>query len=150
AIKPAPRAGAVYSFDEKTVLRGGWGLYFSPWNFPAAGTNAWGQTGYSSTTLVPQTPTPTVSMSNPFPAGVVQPTGNALGLLTGTGGDIYFVDPNRGAPRVQQYSVDFQRELPGGMSISLGYTGLTGNNLSWAGSNAGSTNGYINLNQIDP
>src|SRR5262249_19229684 len=57
---------------------------------------------------------------------------------------------NRGAPRVQQYSLDLQRELPGGVSISLGYTGLTGTNLSWAGSNAGSTAGYININQIDP
>ncbi len=93
---------------------------------------------------------PTVSLSNPFPAGVVQPSGNTLGLLTGTGGDIFFVDPNRGAPRVQQYSADFQRELPGGMSISLGYTGLTGSNLSWAGSNAGATAGYININQLDP
>ena len=56
----------------------------------------------------------------------MQPTGNSLGLLTGAGGDIYFVDPNKGAPRVQQYSADFQRELGGGVSISLGYTGLTG------------------------
>ncbi len=93
---------------------------------------------------------PTVTLSNPFPGGVVQPSGNTLGLLTGTGGDIYFVDPNRGAPRVQQYSADFQRELPGGLSLSLGYTGLTGSNLSWAGSNAGSTAGYININQLDP
>ena len=67
-----------------------------------------------------------MTLSNPFPNGVVQPSGNSLGLLTGTGGDIYFVDPNRGAPRVQQYSADFQRELPGGISLSLGYTGLTG------------------------
>ena len=134
------------------MLRGGWGLYYSPWNFPAAGTTSWGQTGYSSQTNVPQVSSgvPTVSLSNPFPGGVVQPSGNTLGLLTGTGGDIFFVDPNRGAPRVQQYSADFQRELPGGMSISLGYTGLTGSNLSWAGSNAGATAGYININQLDP
>ncbi len=152
ALKAAPRAGLVYSLDDKTVIRGGWGLYYSPWNYPAGGTNAWGQIGYSATTLSPQVSSgaPTVSLSNPFPAGLVQPSGNTLGLLTGTGGDIYFVDPNRGAPRVQQYSVDFQRELGGGMSLSLGYTGLTGSNLSWAGSNAGSTAGYININQLDP
>ena len=28
AIKAAPRVGAVYSFNDKTVLRGGWGLYY--------------------------------------------------------------------------------------------------------------------------
>ena len=72
AIKPAPRVGAVYSFNEKTILRGGWGLYFSPWNYPAAGTTGWGQIGYSATTLVPQVTSgvPTVSMSNPFPNGL--------------------------------------------------------------------------------
>jgi hypothetical protein len=85
-------------------------------------------------------------MSNPFPNGLVQPSGNSLGLLTGVGGDVYFVDPNKGAPRVQQYSFDLQRELPGGVSVSLGYSGLTGSNMSWGGSG----NALININQLDP
>jgi hypothetical protein len=148
AVKPAPRVGGVYSFNDKTVLRGGWGLYFSPWNYPAAGTTGWGQIGYSATTLVPQVASgvPTVTMSNPFPNGLVQPSGSGLGLLTGVGGDVYFVDPNKGAPRVQQYSADLQRELPGGVSVSVGYTGLTGSNMSWGGSG----NALININQLDP
>ena len=114
AVKAAPRVGAVYSLNDKTVLRGGWGLYYSPWNFPAAGTTGWGQAGYSAhdQRAAGRSGVPTVSLSNPFPAGSVQPSGNTLGLLTGAGGDIYFVDPNKGAPRVQQYSADFQRELP--------------------------------------
>ena len=119
----------MFSFNEKTVLRGGWGLYYSPWNYPAAGTTGWGQIGYSATTMVPQ-PTRACrrsSMSNPFPSGLVaNRAATRLGLLTGVGGDVYFVDPNKGAPRVQQYSVDLQRELPGGVSVSVGYTGLTG------------------------
>ncbi|PYR56312.1 MAG: hypothetical protein DMF91_22215 [Acidobacteria bacterium] len=149
AVKVAPRVGAVFSFNEKTVLRGGWGLYYSPWNYPAAGTDGWGQIGYSATTNIqqPQAPNaPTITMSNPFPSGLVQPSGNAQGLLTGTGGDIRFIDPNKGAPRVQQYSADFQRELPGGMTVTVGYTGLTGRNLSWGGS----SNATININQLDP
>jgi hypothetical protein len=147
AIKVAPRVGMVYSLNEKTVLRGGWGLYYSPWNYPSAGTTGWGQIGYSATTEIQQTAgTPTISMSNPFPNGLVQPTRNTLGLLTGAGGDIYFVDPNKGAPRVQQYSADLQRELPMNMSLTLGYTGLTGSNMSWGGS----SNALININQLDP
>jgi hypothetical protein len=143
AIKPAPRVGMVFSVNDKTVLRGGWGLYFSPWNYPAAGTTGWGQIGYSATTNIPQpSGVPTVSMSNPFPNGLTPTSGNTLGLLTGTGGDVTFIDPNKGAPRVQQYSFDLQRELPGGVSVAVGYTGLTGTNLDWGGS--------ININQIDP
>ena len=72
-------------------------------------------------------------MSNPFPNGLVQPTANSRGLLTGTGGDIYFVDPDKGAPRVQQFSADLQRELPGAMTLTLAYNGLKGNDLSWGG-----------------
>ena len=150
AVKVAPRVGMVYSFTPKMVVRGGWGLYYSPWNYAAAGTDGWGQIGYSATTNVvnPQTSgsVPTTTMSNPFPTGLVQPTGNSLGLLTGTGGDVRFVDPTKGAPHVQQYSVDMQRELPWGMSVSVGYTGLTGSNLSWGGSG----NALININQLDP
>ena len=41
AVKAAPRVGMVYSFNPKTVLRGGWGLYYSPWNYAAAGTDGW-------------------------------------------------------------------------------------------------------------
>lgn len=148
ALKVAPRVGAVYSLTEKTVLRGGWGIYYSPWVYPAAGTNAWGQYGFAATTDVPQSTgsVPTVSMSNPFPAGLVQPSGSNLGYLTGVGGTIQYVDPTKGAPRVQQYSADLQRELPMNMSLTLNYTGLAGNNLGWGGT----SNTLININQLDP
>jgi len=146
AIKAAPRVGAVFSFNDKTVLRGGWGLYYAPWNYAAAGTTGWGQIGYSATTTFNQTATPTISLSNPFPNGLVQPSGKSRGLLTGTGGDVYFVDPDKGAPRVQQFSADLQRELPGAMTLTLAYSGLKGSELSWGGTQ----NALININQLDP
>ena len=151
AYKLAPRGGVVFSLNDNTVVRGGYGLYFSPWNYPAAGTTNWGQVGYSATTTLQQPQgVPTISLSNPFPNGLVQPTGNGRGLLTGTGGDIFFVDPGKGAPRVQQFSIDIQRELPGSANFSIGYSGARGDHLSWAGSNAAATTGFININQIDP
>jgi hypothetical protein len=148
AVKVAPRFGAVYSLSEKTVLRGGWGLYYAPWVYPSAGTNSWGQYGFAATTDVPQATggAPTVSLSNPFPAGLVQPSGTSLGYLTGVGGTIQYVDPTKGAPRVQQWSADLQRELPMGMSLTLNYTGLHGSNLAWGGT----SNTLININQLDP
>ncbi len=148
AVKLAPRIGAVYSMNDKTVLRGGWGLYWAPWNYAAAGTNGWGQIGYSATTPInqPSGGVPNVTIDNPFPSGLIQPSGSSLGLLTGAGTEIRFVDPNKGAPRVQQYSVDMQRELPGDMSVLIGYMGLTGSNLSWGGT----SNALININQLDP
>jgi hypothetical protein len=146
-VNPAPRVGVVYSFNDKNVVRGGYGLFYAPWNYPAAGTTNWGQIGYSSTTNMNQAVgVPTTTIDNPFPTGLVQPSGNSLGLLTGTGSDVFFVDPNKGASKAQQYSVDYQRELPMGMTLTLGYTGLTGSNLGWGGT----TDTSININQIDP
>ena len=34
AVKWSPRVGVVYSFNPKTVLRGGYGVYWAPLNFP--------------------------------------------------------------------------------------------------------------------
>jgi hypothetical protein len=148
AVKFAPRLGAVYSLSDKTVLRAGWGLYYAPWSYSSPGTNSWGQYGYIATTDVPQSTgsIPTVSMSDPFPNGLVQPSGNSLGLLTGAGANVQFVDPSKAAPRVQQWSADLQRQLPGGFSLTLNYTGLAGADLGWGGT----SNTLININQLDP
>ena len=50
AAKWSPRLGVVYAFDPKTVLRGGYGLYWAPMNFPipSTATNNYGQVGYSA------------------------------------------------------------------------------------------------------
>ena len=53
-MKWSPRVGAVYSLNAKTVLRGGYGLYWAPWNYPAPSTSTsnYGQIGYTQNTLV--------------------------------------------------------------------------------------------------
>jgi trimeric autotransporter adhesin len=91
-------------------------------------------------------PVPTVSLSNPFPTGLVQPKGNSLGPLSGVGTNIAYVDQNSTAPRVQQYSVDFQRELAGNQAILVSYVGARGDHLGLGGSN----DSAVNINQLDP
>jgi hypothetical protein len=148
-IKASPRVGIVYSMNSKTVVRGGYGLYWAPYNYPIPSTanNNYGQVGFSQNTNVAQTsPVPTISLTNPFPAGTVQPTGNSRGLLSGVGTDIAFVDQNSTAPRVQQYSVDVQRELPGAMAVTVSYIGSRGDHLALGGSN----DVAVNYNQLDP
>jgi hypothetical protein len=136
AIKASPRAGVVFKVDNSTVVRGGYGLFWAPWNYTAVTSP-----GYSQiTTLVQNTNVPVTSIDNPFPTGLIQPSGNALGLLTGMSSAVSFYDPNATAPRVQQWSVDLQRELPGSMNASIGYMGSHGSHLYY-----GTT---INLNQL--
>jgi hypothetical protein len=148
-VKASPRVGAVYSFDSNTVLRGGYGIYWAPYNYPAVSTTTsnYGQVGYTQNTLVQQTAaSPTVTLTNPFPNGVLQPTGNSLGALSGLNGNISFVDQNRSAPRVQQWSADLQHELGAGMAVTFTYMGAKGDHLPLGGSN----DVAININQLDP
>ncbi len=150
-VKWSPRVGVVYSLDTKTVIRGGYGLYWAPYNYPAPSTTAnnYGQVGFANNTIVPQSAAgtvPTVSLTNPFPNGVVPPLGNQLGTLTGAGINISYVDQNSTAPRVQQYSVDFQRELSANQSFTVSYVGSRGAHLSLGGSN----DIGVNINQLDP
>jgi hypothetical protein len=147
AIKISPRVGLVHSFNAKTVLRAGYGTYWAPWNYQAVGAANYGQIGYSRTTFSAQNQfRPTLTFTDPFPGGALQPVGNSLGPLTGVGGEIEFIDQDKKAPYVHQYSIDIARELPGNMAIGFEYSGSTGRDLGLGGSN----DGIININQVDP
>ena len=146
-VKFSPRLGAVYSFNQKTVIRAGYGVYWAPWNYQSVGSANYGQIGYSRNTFISQGQfRPTVTVDNPFPRGVDQPVGNALGALTGVGSQIEFIDQNRKAPYVQQYSVDISRELAGNIAVGFEYVGATGRDLGLGGTN----DGVLNINQVDP
>src|SRR5689334_1728101 len=136
AVKVSPRLGAVLTLDRRTVVRGGYGLYWAPWNYSPVLSTGYSQT----TTLVQNNNVPITSIDNPFPGGLLQPTGNSLGLLSGVSTGVSFFDPNATAPRMQQYSVDVQRQLPGDMSVVVGYVGSRGDHLNF--------NSAINLNQL--
>jgi hypothetical protein len=145
----SPRVGAVYAITPSLVLRGGYGIYWAPWNYPApsSSSNNYGQLGFTNNTVVPQTAgTPTVSLSNPFPNGLVAPLGSSLGTLTGVGTSISYVDQHRTIPRVQQYSADLQKELPGQMAVTVSYIGARGDHLPLGGTN----DVALNINQLDP
>jgi trimeric autotransporter adhesin len=146
-VKPAPRVGATFAIDEKTVLRGGYGLFWAPWNYT---TSVHGQVGFARSTQLSQSTSesevPITVLDNPFPAGLLAPIGSSLGPLTSVGSQVDFVDQNKGNPKVHQYSADIERELPGSMALSIGYIGATGRDIGFCGTNDCS----ININQIDP
>jgi len=149
AVKVSPRVGAVWSINPKTVLRGGYGMFWAPWNYQFPSTVNYGNIGYSQTTFMQQsseTSVPTTRLQNPFPNGLLKPTGNSLGVLTGVGGEINTIDQHKQAPRVQQLSADLQYELTGSVAVSIGYAHARGDQLGLGGTN----DAIVNINQIRP
>ncbi len=132
--------------NTKTVLRGGYGLFWAPWSYDYADSVNYGQIGFSQQTAVAfaNQLVPSATLDDPFPRGLAQPIGNSRGLLTGIGGEIHYVSQNRKSPRVQQYSIDVQHELRGHMAVSLGYIGTRGDDLSFGGA----LDSRVNINQL--
>ncbi|MBI1790582.1 MAG: carboxypeptidase regulatory-like domain-containing protein, partial [Acidobacteria bacterium] len=116
-----PRIGVAYSMNSKTVLRGGYGLYI--YGQSAAGSTA----GFSrSTPLIASLDgglTLLRTLSDPFPAGLLQPIGSSRGLATDLGLGIGFNYLARSLPVSHQFSAGFQRELPGALLADVSYVG---------------------------
>jgi len=132
-----PRVGAAYQFNSKTVLRGGYGIYFDTLNAQTQGPD---QSGFSRTTSNPTStdfgltwlsgdPRNGVSpLSNHFPVRsdgtrFDTPVGSALGLMAKTGSGWTFLDANIPRARQQRWRVDVQRQIGSTMLVSVGYAG---------------------------
>ena len=116
-----PRAGIAYHFLKDTVFRAGYGISYLP-TFDLPSFSSFNTT----TSLVASNDgglTPAVNLSNPYPGGVVRPTGSSLGLATLVGQSISFGNPDRKIPYVHQFSAGFQQMLPWRAVLDLSYVG---------------------------
>ncbi len=146
-LKFAPRLGAAYQLTDKTVVRGGYGILYAPIRYDPIAALAPGYTQYTSYVASSDADqTPANSLDNPFPSGLLKPTGNAAGLLTGVGSSVTSFDQQFHAPRVQQFSVDLERELPGHIALEAGYIGSRSTDLSPAPNGGGA----VNIDQLNP
>jgi hypothetical protein len=125
-----PRIGFAYSPTAKMVIRGGVGVFFGSMGIRLQDAI---QTGFNQiTNIVPTNDggiTFASTLDNPFPAGILQPTGASLGASTYLGNAISFFNPNPRAPQLLKYELDIQRELPGRFVGSIGYLGSRGSDL---------------------
>jgi hypothetical protein len=126
-----PRAGLAFHLNPTTVIRAGYGIFFE-----ALGADRYDvlQQGFSqTTTLVPSLnsgQTFQATLANPFPNGLLAPTGASGGLLTATGQSVSLFWPDRHAGYVQRWTLNVQRELPRRMLVEVRYVGNRGTGLS--------------------
>jgi len=141
----APRLGASYHVNEKTVVRGGYSLVFGPSNQGAQGTV--GPFGFRTENLWVTTIdgiTPLNTLQNPYPNGFLPSPGSSQGLLTQAGANLQAPLQDTPSPWTIQYNINVQRELPWQMFVEVAYVGTRGYDLSSVGESG------LSLNQLDP
>jgi hypothetical protein len=122
-----PRLGFAYSLNERTVVRGGIGLYYAPILYGIAGSNSLteGTLGYN-TPFVPNCDTGPGCTANErsdlflrsFRS--ITPTDPNSQFI---GSSVPYFDRNFRTGRTLQYGLDIQRELPYKLAATLSYTG---------------------------
>ncbi len=122
----SPRFGFAWTpggAGKGTVIRAGMGVFVA-----SIGTQGINQPGFSASSTVLSSATtsnlrPAVTLDNPFPTGIQQPTGSAAGLATFLGQSITFYNPNPLNPYSIRWNFDIQRSIGKGMVFEIGYTG---------------------------
>lgn len=139
-----PRASAAWQWNDRTVLRGGYGTYFDTLNVMNAAAD---QTGFSRTTNTQLTndagvtwlagdPLNGVSpLVDPFPVRsngtrFDAPLQNALGAMARVGQGFGYNDFNRSHARVQRWRGGVQRELSSNMVVEVSYWGQWADRIS--------------------
>ncbi|PYV67352.1 MAG: hypothetical protein DMG96_39635, partial [Acidobacteria bacterium] len=151
----SPRLGFAYSLDPKTVIRGGYGIFWIP-NYVSFGVNpdldlvSLARTPFTATKNAGLTPFSTLDafdcnlagtsfasfsclQTGPFGAGgIVLPPGrsgntSAFAAAAGTIRLAPYLNPKNGY--VQQWNFNIQRELPAGFFADIAYAGSHGVHL---------------------
>jgi hypothetical protein len=124
----APRLGMAYRWNEKTVLRGGYGISWVPladngyaFNFPVRENNSF-QAASAFTTAG--------SMRQGFPAFVPFPIPSS-GIINPAPASVFnYVRPDAREAYVQSWNLAVQRQLPGQLALEVAYVGNKGTGIT--------------------
>ncbi len=136
----SPRFGFSFAVNEKTVIRGGFGVFVQPEtlaNLAASGSYSSSalsnQEGFSATTQYLATTnnyqTAANTLSNPYPGGFSQPAGSSQGANTFLGQSISFLAPSQHDPYSERWNLDVQRSITNSTMLEVIYVGNHGVHL---------------------
>lgn len=127
----APRIGFAWTpngFDNKIVIRGGWGIFYGPVQYSDFGGGQ--QQGYAATPnfISPDKFTPAFNWNNGFPPYAPAPNLNPA-LLNGQAGTNY-TEASFGRPAfIQSWSLQIQGQVSKNTVATLGYVGQRATHL---------------------
>ncbi len=120
-----PRFGFAWQTAAKTVVRAGFGIFYSPMISNQSFTGTIGSFN-ASTSFVGSTDngvTPFATLANPYPNGLLTPPGAAAHLMGQAGNSLTILNPNIRMPYTEQWEFSVQRELPARMLVEASYLG---------------------------
>ena len=130
----APRVGFAFSPQSTTSVRGGFGVAFAPLEISNNAVGFSPSLGYASSTSWNTSSdgglTPTNLLRNPFPQGLVQPSGNSLGAAAQLGQTLTVWTHSPATPYALQWNLDVQQQFPHSILFDLGYAGSRGEHLT--------------------
>jgi hypothetical protein len=128
----APRFGLAYILSPRTVLRGGYGIFWLANNLSITNGNG-NNPAYSVSTpflsSIDGGITPAGRLSDPFPSGFLNPPGNAAGPDTLIGQSIGNYMEGIKPGYMQQWNFNIQREIGSGLVVDAAYAGSKGSRL---------------------
>jgi hypothetical protein len=130
----SPRIGFAYSPDEKSVLRGGFGISYLP-NTVAFSLGPYNNPPNSAITTMTASldsgadPYLATTLSNPFPSGLLQPPGRNAAALALLGQGIQSPLAKTSYPYFQQWNLGLQHQFGQGLVVDVGYVGTHGVSL---------------------
>jgi carboxypeptidase family protein len=136
-----PRFGFAYQLSPLSVVRGGYGIYYSQTRSGANGVGSYGTQGFNQSTNMVTTylndgATPYLRLGNPYPNGLIQPAGSTLGLMNDVGfGAIGPIRSVINTPYEQSWSFGFEHQWPWNVLMNLEYIGKKGTHLYFGGAN---------------
>lgn len=145
-----PRLEMAYQITPKLVMESGAGIFYAPTSAMVSYDSPGEFPGYTSQTnwISTQDDTgyiPANLVSNPFPNGLNQPTGNSLDGMTLVGdgaGQIWVKGPHP-VGTLYQWSFGFKYQTSANSELEIGYTGVRGRHLLFG-------NPGMDLTQMNP
>jgi hypothetical protein len=129
----APRTGLSYRLTEKTVIRAGFGISYTPfgdntyaYNYPVRSNNAYGTVGngYGPAVLADQVSPATFQAGFPLPVPVTVPSNGIIQIQPGStlnAQAFFFLPTNWKNPYVESWNVAIQQALPYHFTLDTAY-----------------------------
>lgn len=126
----APRLGIAYQILPSTVIRTGYGIFYT---MAPYGANNYGTAPFRASTPWLNSldgVTPYHLLRDPYPNGILVPEGSANGLLAALGQGVGAPVPaTLKTPYNQQWNFTISQQIGSTMALELGYAGNKGTNL---------------------